>query len=207
MKRLIWNTGVIFSYLYSCKLNVYFSNIYRVFYSGWISRHFKYFGKSTSVHPKLRTLIGPKYISIGEKTSIGKNTILTAWDKHGDDLYYPQITIGNECSIGDDAHITAINNITIGNKVLTGKYLLITDNSHGTTTKEHLDIHPSKRTLFSKGPVIIDDCVWIGEKVSIMPNVHIGKGCIIAANSVVTKDIPDYCLAVGAPAKVIKSLK
>jgi acetyltransferase-like isoleucine patch superfamily enzyme len=196
-------TSRLFSYIYPYS----FSRGYYLFrtkiYSGWLSRNFKQFGNS-NINPPLRTLIGSKHISIGDKTSIGKNLIMTAWDKHGNDTYTPQITIGNYCTIGDDAHVTAINNITIGNFVLTGNYLLITDNAHGTTSREHLDIHPSKRTLYSKGPVIIDDCVWIGEKVSIMPNVHIGKGCIVAANSVVTKDVPDYCVVAGVPAKIIK---
>mgnify|MGYP003303828594 FL=1 len=115
--------------------------------------------------------------------------------------------MGDNCSIGEDSHITAINSIRLGNNVLLGKKILITDNAHGTSSAELLEIAPNYRPLSSKGPVVIDDNVWIGEKVSIMPGVHIGKGVIVAANSVVTKNIPPYCVVAGIPAKVIKVMK
>ena len=70
-----------------------------------------------------------------------------------------------------------------------------------------MNISPYCRPLISKGPVIIEDNVWIGEKVSIMPGVHIGFGAIIAANAVVTTDIPSYCVVGGIPAKIIKNMK
>ncbi|MBR0310679.1 MAG: hypothetical protein IJQ97_07320 [Paludibacteraceae bacterium] len=54
--------------------------------------------------------------------------------------------------------------------------------------------------------VVIDDNVWIGEKSSILPGVHIGRGAIVAANSVVTHDVPAYSVVAGVPAKVIKQL-
>ena len=60
--------------------------------------------------------------------------------------------------------------------------------------------------IYRKCPVVIEDNVWIGEKASIMPGVHIGKGAIIAANSVVTHDVPAYAVVAGTPAKVIKQL-
>ena len=95
----------------------------------------------------------------------------------------------------------------MGNNVRLGKKILITDNAHGASSSELLDIAPNYRPLISKGPVVIDDNVWIGEKASIMPGVHIGKGVIVAANSVVTKDVPSYCVVAGVPAKVIKVMK
>jgi acetyltransferase-like isoleucine patch superfamily enzyme len=129
---------------------------------------------------------------------------LTAWDAYLNQTFTPQIIIGNGCSIGSHTHITAINNIVIGNNVLTGKYILITDNAHGQSNMGLLDISPVERALYSKGQVIIEDNVWIGEKVSILPNVKIGRGVIIAANSVVTKDVPPYCVVAGNPAKIIR---
>ena len=62
------------------------------------------------------------------------------------------------------------------------------------------------RKLLSKGPIYIGENSWIGENACIMPNVSIGKGCIIGANSVVTHNIPDYSVAVGCPAKVVKTI-
>ena len=65
---------------------------------------------------------------------------------------------------------------------------------------------PSLRKLYSKGPVIIEDNVWIGEGVAILPNVIIGENSIIGANAVVTKDIPRNSVVGGNPAKIIRTL-
>ena len=147
-----------------------------------------------------------QYIQIQENTSFGHHCILTAWDEYGLQKLSPNINIGRDCHFGEYNHITAINSIIVGNGVLTGRWVTITDNAHGKSCYEHLCIEPYQRELFSKGPVIIEDNVWIGDKVSIMPNVKIGKSSIIAANSVVTKDIPPFSIAAGVPAKVIKTL-
>ena len=66
---------------------------------------------------------------------------------------------------------------------------------------------PSLRKVESKGEVIIGDNVWIGDKCTILPNVHIGDGVIVAANSVVTKDVPPYSVVGGDPAKVLKKIE
>lgn len=187
------------------------SNLYRktltIIYTAWISAGFKSFSITARIIPYSSLIIGAKYISVGHHTSIGGRVQLTAWDSYHGQKFTPQILIGDNCSIGEDAHITAINSIVLGNNVLLGKKVLITDNSHGQSISEILDISPMLRELYSKGPVVIEDNVWIGEKASIMPGVHIGSGSIIAANSVVTKDVPPYCVVAGVPAKVIKKLK
>jgi acetyltransferase-like isoleucine patch superfamily enzyme len=121
--------------------------------------------------------------------------------------FNPQIIIGDNCSIGEYCHITAINKIVIGNGVLTGRWVTITDNSHGSLLLDESDIQPLKRKLQSKGPVVIEDNVWIGDKVTILPDVHIGYGSIIGANAVVTKDVPANCVVGGNPAKIIKNIK
>ena len=175
----------------------------KLLYSAWISGEFKSFGKKSFIY-SINSLVGSKYISIGNECSIGGGAVLTAWDLHGSDIFTPQIIIGNNVSIGDDCHITAINRIEIGNNVLTGKKITISDNSHGKINLESLCLSPAKRQLYSAGPVIIEDGVWIGDKVSILSNVRIGKNAIIGANAVVTKDIPANCVAGGIPARVIK---
>lgn len=65
---------------------------------------------------------------------------------------------------------------------------------------------PGDISLYSKGPVIIGDNVWVGAGSCILPNVTIGNNCIIGANSVVTKSFPDNCVIAGNPAKIIKQL-
>lgn len=74
----------------------------------------------------------------------------------------PLIEIGDNCNFGAYNHITSINKIQIGNGLLTGKWVTITDNSHGNTDVVCLGIEPAYRPLFSKGPVIIGKNVWIG---------------------------------------------
>lgn len=152
-----------------------------------------------------RRLIGAKYIRIGN-SKIGKDAILTAYDSVSGYVFSPEIVIGDNCNIGEFCHITAINSIIIGNGVLTGRWVTITDNSHGETTYEDLLLPPLKRKSFSKGKVIIGNNVWIGDKATILPGVTIGEGAIIGAGSVVTKDVPAMSVVGGNPAKVIKQI-
>ncbi len=96
--------------------------------------------------------------------------------------------------------ISSINRIEIGEWRLTGKWVTITDHSHGTTNMTDLIKRPIERPLYSKGPIRIGNNVWIGDKVTILPSVTIGDGVVVAANSVVSKDIPSYTVAAGNPA-------
>lgn len=116
------------------------------------------------------------------------------------------IVIGNDVEINDYVHISAGQKIVIGNNVLIASKVFISDLNHGNYNGEHPDSPSSipKIRKLSTNPIIIKDNVWIGEGVCIMPGVTIGFGCIIGALSVVTKDIADYSIAVGSPAKVIK---
>lgn len=154
------------------------------------------------------TLCGAKYINIAANVSFGKNAVLTALDNYQGIKYsHPQIIIGENCCFGEYNHITSINKIEIGSGLLTGRWVTITDNSHGRTDYESLIIQPQKRILYSKGPVIIGKNVWIGDKATILPNVTIGDGAVIAANSVVTKDVPPYTVVAGVPAMVVNKNK
>jgi len=207
MIKFVFKIGYYLSYIfpYRIKLKVY--NLKLFIYSGWWSRYFDGFGKNSYIAPFASYICGMEKISIGNNTYLGKNIQLTAWTTYKGHTFNPKIQIGDGCSIGEDNHITAINSIYIGNNVLTGKKVLITDNSHGMATYEQLVVPPVDRNLHSKGVVVIEDNVWIGEKASILPGVHIGKGAIIAANSVVTKDVPAFCVAAGIPSIVIKKVK
>ena len=180
----------------------------------FIRRKFKTCGDNTYFNT-IGLIKNPEYISIGNQCEFGDGLFLTAWDysryltKENDneicnEILHPCIMIGDNCSFGAFNHITATNKIIIGDGCLTGKWVTITDNSHGTTDFATLHIQPSMRKLFSKGPVTIGKNVWIGDKASIMPGVTIGDGAVIAANAVVTHDIPAYSVAGGIPAKVIK---
>lgn len=150
-------------------------------------------------------IIGGRYICVGDTVKIGKGSTVSAWvfDKKNTET---KIIIGNNVVIGSYDHITAYNSIIIEDNVLLGKYVTITDNSHGKNSVEELSIPPIKRDLYSKGGVIIKKNVWIGDKVTILPNVTIGEGAIVGANSVVTKDVPAFSVVCGNPARVIKTI-
>ncbi|MEN5058249.1 acetyltransferase [Sphingobacterium kitahiroshimense] len=114
--------------------------------------------------------------------------------------------IGKDVQINDHVHIAAGERVYIGNDVLIASRVFISDLNHGTYSGSKQDsplTTPNSRERPTK-PVVINDNVWIGEGVCILSGVSIGKGSIIGALSVVTKDIPDYCIAVGSPARVIK---
>ena len=149
---------------------------------------------------------GLKYIEIGKQTFLDRNVLIQAWDYYRGDHFLPSIKIKDCVYIGESSHITAIDFIEIGNGVCIGPHVLITDNAHGASDKSFLNMPPLARPLFSKGPVIIEDFVWIGEKASIMPGVTIGKNAIVGANAVVTKNVPANSVVGGNPARIIKFL-
>jgi acetyltransferase-like isoleucine patch superfamily enzyme len=116
------------------------------------------------------------------------------------------IIIGEDVQINDYVHIGAVGSITIGNNVLMASKIYISDHNHGNydeNSSDHTLSNPIDRKAICK-PVIIEDNVWIGESVCVLPGVTIGKGSVIGALSVVVKSIPPYSIAVGSPAKVVK---
>lgn len=148
---------------------------------------------------------GKKFINFGKKLTTGYHCRLEAYPIEKNNTTV--LTFGNNIQINDFVHIAAAKKVEIGSNVLIASKIFISDICHG----EYSDIenmtnpneHPIERKLYAK-PVIIHDDVWIGEMVSILPGVDIGKKTIIGANSVVTKSVPEYSVAAGNPAKVIK---
>ena len=176
-------------------------------YTQWLKNYLGNIGESSIIEKPCQIMGGGQSrINIGENTYIHAHSILGCWKKHKGFDYTPSIIIGNSCSIGEYNHITSCNNIVIGNGVLTGRFVLISDNNHGGSTKSELGIPPSNRRLTSKGAIIIGDNVWIGDKVTVLGGVHIGKNVTVAANAVVASDIPDNCIVAGIPARIIKTL-
>ncbi len=154
----------------------------------------------------------PIYLNCGDLIKIGRNfhaqrrIRLEAFNIDTYRYNKFRIMIGDNVHINWNCHIGAINKIEIHDNVLIGSNVLITDHQHGKITSEALKLPPEKRELWSKGPVIIERNVWIGEGVAVMPGVTIGENSIVGANSVVTKDIPANCVAAGNPTKIIRYL-
>lgn len=157
---------------------------------------FKEIGKNVRIYSPLK-IEGYRNISLSNEVRIGDKTWLAAMPLTG---YQPLCSIGEGTLIGHFNHIYCTRRITIGNNVLTADKVYISDNSHGY---ENIAMPILKQPIRQLNDVTIGDGSWIGENVCII-GCSIGKHCIIGANSVVTKDIPDYSVAVGCPAKVIK---
>ncbi|WP_316809620.1 DapH/DapD/GlmU-related protein [Pedobacter agri] len=163
-------------------------------------------GKNFSIEYPAR-IFGGEFINIGENFSSFGRLRLEAHQKHNGHIYSPAIIIGDNVSINFDCHIGCVNKVIIGNNVLIASRVFITDHFHGEISYDYLKIPPSKRTVTSKGPVVIEDNVWIGEGVAIMPNITIGKNSIVGANAVVTKSFPENSIIAGVPAKLIKTIE
>ena len=175
-------------------------------YTLWLRPRFAHLGKGAHIAWRAMHLKELQYVSVGDRTFITSGVQLTAWDSLDGHHYTPSIVIGRRCEIRQNAHISAINSITIGDCLLTGTNVLITDNSHGESKREHMSLPFYERPMYSKGPVVIGNNVWLGNNVCVLAGVTIGDGAIVGANSVVTHDIPAYSVAAGIPAKVIKQL-
>ena len=184
-----------------------YNYIREVIYNRFISGKLGQVGEgSVIVRPCLTQGGGLKGIHIGAHTRIQSHSVLECWARFGEQTFTPAITIGNHCKIGEYVHISSCNSITIGDGLLTGRFVLITDNSHGHLDMANAVIPPAERALESKGEIVIGNNVWLGDKVTILAGVHIGDNVIIGANSVVTKDIPSNSMAAGNPAKVLKTV-
>jgi len=174
--------------------------------SGYISKKLKSCGKSFSIQSPCY-YHGLHHISIGNNFSSFAGLRIEAHEKHLSNTYTPELIIGDNVSMNHDCHLGCVNKIVIGNNVLIASKVFITDHSHGEITKDGIKFPPSERKVISKGPVIINDNVWIGEGAVILPNVTIGENSIIGANSVVTKSFPANAVIAGNPAKLIKLIE
>lgn len=165
----------------------------------------KHIGIGSSVL-NLPNIVGYRYISIGDYFYAGRDVRIEAWDKYLHQVFDPEIIIGNNVTFTDRCYLSCISRIEIGDGVLLGRDVFITDNSHGETSQISIEKKPILRDLTTKGPVKIGNNVWVGRQVTIFSGVSIGENSIIGANSVVNKSIPANCVAVGNPAVVIKEM-
>jgi acetyltransferase-like isoleucine patch superfamily enzyme len=140
---------------------------------------------------------GKKYISICKSVRVNKYAWLIALKL---DDYEPELIIQKGCSLGDFNHIAAVRKVVLGEFVLTANGVYISDNIH---SYEDINLPVMHQPVRFKSEVYIGDGSWIGENACII-GAKIGKHCIVGANAVVTSDIPDYSVAVGMPARVIK---
>lgn len=147
----------------------------------------------------------PLYLRGKKSIVMGKNLTLGHACRFDLDGKKKTLFIGVNCEFGDNVHFVALNNVYIGNNVLIASKVFVSDTSHGAYRgpfQDSPELPPNDRSLNSAS-VFVGDNVWIGENAVILPGAHIGDGCIIGANSIISKEIPPNSMVVGT-GKVIK---
>ena len=164
-------------------------------------RKFGKFGTGSIILFPTTTIFNESYIHIGSNTMIGEHVALSAGMMPGQNcLTNPVVKIGDRCLIGRGSGIVGHLSIDIGNDVWTGHNVYITDQSH-----DYADVSiPISQQSQPERAVSIGEGSWLGHGVVVLPGAKIGKHVAVGANSVVTGELPDYCVAVGSPARVIK---
>lgn len=183
--NLLENAFTIHDYYYLLKSQYYYK------------QYFGEIGKKSKLILPMR-LKNVKNVFIKENVIINKFAFIITYHIPG--TAKPELVIDKGTIIGHFNHISAANSVYIGKNVLTADKVYISDHNH-----EYKDISKPimSQGIYSSGVIRIGDGSWIGENVCII-SAKIGKNCVIAANSVVTKDIPDFCIAGGVPARIIK---
>lgn len=142
------------------------------------------------------TIAGEGTVILNKKVHLYRGTIIEVG-------YGGSVVIGENTHIQPGCHLNGyVGQIRIGSKVLIAPGCGFTPYQH---RMEDLGVPMSDQELTSKGDIVVEDEAWLGMGVKVMDGVRIGRGAVVGANAVVTKDIPAYAVAVGVPARVIRS--
>lgn len=165
-----------------------------------VSGAFARFGRKTVLVQPIR-LDGEERIAIGDRVYVGANCWLQTLPD-GDNTSVA-VSVGEGSSFAGACVISAARSVTLEDHVLLARNVYISDHAHKYSDT---DIPIKDQGLDKIEPVLIKRGAWLGQNVVVCPGVTIGVGAVIGANSVVTQNIPDYCVAAGAPARVLKNI-
>lgn len=140
-------------------------------------------------------------IEIGKNVFIAENSFLAVSKSFKDQKFSPILKFGDNVSVGSNLFVSCIDNITIESGVILSDRVFISDHAH---EYENITIPIKNQPLKKEGAVLIKSGAFVGVNAVIMPGVTIGKNSVIGASSVVSHSVPNYSVAAGIPAKLIK---
>ncbi len=144
--------------------------------------------------------ITPRHIELGDGASVGKNCRIEGITRYAGETFDPVISLGSSVSIEQNLHLTCARSVAIGDNTAIAANVSITDIRH---PYEDIDT-PVERQKIEVDPVRIGPDCKIFNNAVILPGVTIGRHVVVGANSVVVRDLPDYCVVSGCPAKIIR---
>ena len=156
--------------------------------------------KKISIGKDVR-ILHPEHITIGENCTIGLGAALCPLHNHKGKEYPSKIIIGKNVNLGAYDRIASAYSVTVEDDVLFAAFVHITDHSHGF---EDITLPIMYQDIIHKGPVLIGKGSWLAFGCHILSGVKIGEHCVVAANAVVTKDVPPYSVVAGNPARIVK---
>ncbi|MFA6567754.1 MAG: acyltransferase [Victivallales bacterium] len=171
-------------------------------YTAFMKSSFGSFGKNSMIRPPFLCFDAGD-IHVGDNCTVAENGWIQGIREYSGKKFSPRLEIGNGTYIGRNSHIMACLEMKIGRNVVFADGVYVTDNLHGF---RNMNMPIMEQELDTPGPVVIEDEVWLGEHVCVMPGVTIGRHSVVGSNSVVTKTVPPYSVAVGVPARVIKTM-
>lgn len=170
-----------------------------IFYTSYYKYLLGEFGLNSKIKGKI-WLTNPKAIFISNSCQIGPFCRLETFESYGNVKTNPKLVIGSNTSLQHAVHIYCANSVILEDGCLIASGCMITDNNHGINPED--DYYAHQPLNFRS--TIIKEGVWLGENVCVLAGSIIGKRSIVSSNSVVNGKIPDYCIAAGNPAKVVK---
>jgi acetyltransferase-like isoleucine patch superfamily enzyme len=165
------------------------------------ARLFRQFGNGSAICFPVAALYGEEHIELGDGCIIGPYCSLSAGVMPGQVIdHSPVVTIGNRVLIGKGSGIVGHHTVVIGDDVFTGHHVYITDANHGYEDRSL----PIGRQFAPTRPVHVGSGSWLGHGTVVLPGADIGRNVVVGAGSVVTGALPDFSVAVGNPARVIR---
>ena len=159
---------------------------------------FASFGRHSVLQPPIR-LGGERRIAVGSGVFVGAGSWLQTLDGFGDSV---ALELGDGTSIVGGCVLSAAVSVRLGRNVLFARNVYVSDHSHAF---ENPELPVLAQGIDRIAPVEIGDGAWLGENVVVCPGVRIGRGAVVGANAVVLDDVPEYSVAVGAPARVVRT--